>query len=129
MYKIATEEMTLVALRNVFAKQKSVSSQRSLKRLVDKELASSGDPYRVGERRLRLLVLEHNMAKIEMDYREVESRMAMALCPVCGQRLTIARNMTVFGGTVTLGYRCKKCGYSTGTKRKIPVRYTFIRRG
>ncbi|MEW5936897.1 MAG: hypothetical protein AB1665_03640 [Candidatus Thermoplasmatota archaeon] len=129
MYKIATDEMAIVALRNVFAKQKSVSSQRRLKCLVDKELASSGDPYKVGERRLRLLVLAHDMARIEMDYREVESKRAISLCPVCRQRLSIAKNMTVFGGTVTLGYRCKKCGYSTGAKRKVPVRYTFFRRG
>ena len=37
--------------------------------------------------------------------------------------------MTVFGGTVTLGYRCSRCGYWTGLRKRVPTRYVFTRRG
>jgi len=32
------------------------------------------------------------------------------------------------GGTVTLGYRCERCKYWTGLKRRVPTRYIFTRR-
>jgi hypothetical protein len=35
------------------------------------------------------------------------------------------QNETIFGGKVTLGYKCRACGYWTGLKRRVPVRYIF----
>lgn len=128
MYKIATEDMAVVAIRNVFAKHRTVPSQRMLKVLVDRELEVGGEPYRIAEVRLRKLTLEKGIASVEIDYRESDRKRAFSLCPVCGGKLSRSRNMTVFGGTVTLGYRCPSCRYNTGTKRRVPVRYIFVRR-
>ena len=35
------------------------------------------------------------------------------------------KNITIYGGTVTLGHKCKRCGYWTGKTRRIPSRYIF----
>ncbi len=53
---------------------------------------------------------------------------AQVKCPVCGARLRKVRNMTVFGGTVTLGYRCDRCRYWTGLRKRVPTRYIFTRK-
>jgi len=128
MYKIATVEMAVVAIRNVFAKHRTITSQRLLKSLVDKEMEEGGEPYKIAEKRLRLLTLDNGIATVLIEYRESETKRAISMCPVCGERLKRARNMTVFGGTVTLGYNCPSCGYNTGARRRVPVKYTFIRR-
>ena len=128
MYKIPPDDAVLLAMQEVLAKHKSVDSQRRFKALVDKALSSGGEEYQVGERRLRILALMAGMVKLEIKYRETNEKRAMALCPVCGSKLSRARNQTVFGGTVTLGYKCASCSYATGIKRKVPVRYIFMMR-
>jgi hypothetical protein len=128
MYKIPPDDAVLLAMQDVLVKYKSVDSQHKLKRLVEKALSSGGDEYRVGEKRLRLMALKAGVARLDIKYRETDEKKAMALCPVCGERLVRERNQTVFGGTVTLGYKCKGCPYATGVKRRVPVRYIFTMR-
>ena len=125
MYKIPPDDAVLLAMQEVLAKHKSIDSQHKLKRLVEKALSSGGDEYRVGERRLRLMALNAGIARLDIKYRETNDKGAIALCPVCGVKLTRERNQTVFGGTVTLGYKCNACTYATGIKRRVPTRYIF----
>jgi len=35
------------------------------------------------------------------------------------------KNLTIWGGEVTIEFRCNKCGYWTGKKKRIPTRYVF----
>jgi len=128
MYKIPPDDAVLLAMQEVLARHKSVDSQRRFKALVEKSLSSGGEDYHVGERRLRLMALNAGIARLDIKYRETDEKRAISLCPVCGSKLTRARNQTVFGGTVTLGYKCASCSYATGIKRKVPVRYIFMMR-
>ena len=105
-----------------------MTSQRALKRLVEKDLRGE-EVYRVGGPRLRQIAIDSGRLGLEIHCRETDEKKSMVKCPVCGQRLTRVRNMTVFGGTVTLGYRCSRCGYWTGLKKRVPTRYIFTRRG
>jgi len=115
-------------LRRVFSTRHEVTSQRALKRLVEKDLRGE-EVYRVGGPRLRQIAIDSGRLGLEIHCRETDEKKSMVKCPVCGQRLTRVRNMTVFGGTVTLGYRCSRCGYWTGLKKRVPTRYIFTRRG
>ncbi len=128
MYKIPPDDAVLLAMQEVLDKHKSIDSQCRFKSLVEKALSSGGDDYRVGERRLRLMALNAGIARLEIKYRETNEKRSISLCPVCGSKLTRERNQTVFGGTVTLGYKCASCSYATGIKRKVPVRYVFTMR-
>jgi hypothetical protein len=128
MYKIPQDDAVLLAMQEVLARHKSVDSQRLFKALVEKTLSSGGEEYHVGERRLRLLAIIGGMARLDIKYRETDEKKAISLCPVCGSKLSRARNQTVFGGTVTLGYSCALCTYATGLKRRVPVRYIFTLR-
>lgn len=134
MYKIPSDEQVFEALGEVFKKRRVVTSQHSLKRLVDKELhlvskdeKGSKASHRVSQPRLRLLTIKSGIADVDIHCRESIKKTSMARCPVCASKLKRVKNLTVFGGTVTLGYQCKTCGYWTGLKQRIPTRYVFTR--
>jgi hypothetical protein len=133
MYKIPSEEQVIDALKEVFRKRRTVTSQRALKRLVDKELRAMLDEggkrsnYKVGETRLRALVRRSAVAELEIHCRETVRKTSLGKCPVCKSKLKRVKNLTVYGGTVTLGYHCKTCGYWTGLKQRVPTKYVFAR--
>lgn len=126
-YRIPKDEFILEAVSKVTDRRKVVNSQRELKRLTEKEMSKEED-FRVSGPRLRLLAIHSNLVSIQMECRESEEKKALVKCPVCSTRLKKVRNMTVFGGTVTLGYRCPSCPYWSGLRKRIPTRYIFIRR-
>ncbi len=126
-YRIPKEEQILEAIEKVFGKRRVVDSQRRLKQLVEKEL-SNKEKYGVGEVRLRHLTIGIPWLEMEIHYRQSPEKRALMKCPVCKSKLKKVRNLTVFGGTVTLGFKCETCGYSSGLKRRIPIRYVFTRR-
>jgi prepilin signal peptidase PulO-like enzyme (type II secretory pathway) len=126
-YRVPKEEQILDALKSIFARRRVVNSQRELKKLVEKELQSD-ETFKVGEQRLRHIILGSNIADVEINCRESPEKRHLSKCPVCGTKLEKVRNLTVFGGTVTLGFKCSKCAYWSGLRRRIPMRYVFTRR-
>ncbi|TLZ57877.1 MAG: hypothetical protein E6K12_06900 [Methanobacteriota archaeon] len=126
-YRIPNDVRVRDSLVRVFSTRPVVESQRRLKALVEKDLKGE-EKYRVGEPRLRVLAIESGLVDLEIHCRDTTEMRSLVRCPVCGNRLKKVRNMTVFGGTVTLGYRCERCKYWTGLKRRVPTRYVFTRR-
>jgi len=126
-YRIPTDDAIRAAIARVFQTRHEVPSQRALKRLVDRELRGS-ENFKVGEERVRHLAIESGLVGLQIHTREAEQKRSLTKCPVCGERVKRLKNMTVFGGTVTLGFRCPKCGYWSGLRRRVPVRYVFTRR-
>ena len=126
-YRIPSDERVRDSLTRVFSTRQNVDSQRRLKQLVEKDMKGD-ERFRVGEPRLRLLAIDSGLVDLEIHCRDTQERRSLVKCPVCGERLQKVRNMTVFGGTVTLGYRCNRCKYWTGLKRRVPTRYVFTRR-
>jgi len=126
-YRIPKDEHVLAALRRATAVKPTVDSQRKLKRLVEKELKAE-EVFKVGRQRLRRIAINSRLFDLRILTRETEQRKSLVKCPVCTSRLRRLRNMTVFGGTVTLGYKCETCGYWTGLRRRVPVRYVFMRK-
>ncbi|TLZ45087.1 MAG: hypothetical protein E6K19_02850 [Methanobacteriota archaeon] len=126
-YRIPSDHRVVESLRRVLSTRQMVDSQRKLKQLVEKDLKGD-DKFRVGEPRLRILAIESGLVNLEIRCRDTPVMRSLIMCPVCGNRLRKVRNMTVFGGTVTLGYRCERCKYWTGLKRRVPTRYIFTRR-
>ena len=125
MYTVPKDDVVLLAIRDVLAKYKVINSQKKLTELVERELNADGGNYKVGEGRVRKLAIHSGIAQVEIHGRETEEKKPLTKCPVCGSKLKYSKNMTVFGGTVTLGYKCDTCPYWTGMKRRVPVRYDF----
>ena len=127
-YRIPKVDIVRDAITRVLGTRHQVNSQRQLKRLVERDLRGD-EHYRIGARRLRLAAIGSGLIDLEIHTRETAERKSQVKCPVCASRLRKVRNMTVFGGTVTLGYRCDRCHYWTGLRKRVPTRYIFTRKG
>jgi uncharacterized protein with PIN domain len=125
VYQIPSDEEILSAVKKIFKKYHTVSSQHKLKKLVEKELQTKTQQLHVSEPRLRFLVLNSGIAQVEIHTREGDPDKLLHKCPVCHGPLQRVKNLTIYGGEVTLEYRCTRCGYWTGKKKKIPTLYVF----
>lgn len=124
-YRIPSSEILAEAIKAVLKRHPMVGSQRKLTSLVLKELGKMDEEFTASEERIRKVAIDSEAAKIEIHCREGEEKSKYTKCQVCGSKMRRIRNETIFGGTVTLGYKCLKCPYWTGLKRRIPIRYVF----
>ena len=124
-YQIPTDDQVIKAVRKVFSENNKISTQTKLKKLVEKKLITKKAKYQISPNRLRKLVLQSNIAKIEIYSREGDPKKILNRCPVCDTKLNKVKNQTIWGGQVTIEYRCSFCGYWTGKKKRIPTLYVF----
>lgn len=124
-YKIPNKKEILQIIEKVMKETAIVHSLYHFKDLVLKELKIKNKDYRISEKRLRLIAIGSNLINIEIHARETEVKGGIFKCPVCGKKLNLIKNQTVYGGSVTLGHKCTYCPYWTGKKRRIPIRYIF----
>jgi len=121
-----SDEQIKEALSKVFNKNHIVTSQNNLKKLVDKELGKNKKQKSgVSPSRLRNIAISCDFIKLEIHSREGDPDKIMTKCPVCGGILRNVKNLTIWGGEVTIEFSCKNCGYWTGKKKRIPTRYVF----
>ena len=124
-YKIPSEDKLEKVLFNVLKEYRIIDSQNKLKKLVSKKLNEKKKKYRISGTRLRNIALNSNFAKIEINTREGDPKKLLNKCPVCSSPLKKIKNLTIWGGEVTIEFRCSKCSYWTGKKKRIPTRYIF----
>jgi hypothetical protein len=124
-YHIPSDEIINKALINLFKKTQTVNSQKELKKLIKKEIKTKKRNYSVSEKRLRRIALETDFIKIDIHSRQGDPNKILSKCPVCENSLHRVKNLTIWGGEVTIEFRCLKCGYWTGKKKRIPTRYVF----
>jgi len=124
-YHIPTDKQIETAIQNVLKKYRTVNSQNRLKKLVTLELNTKKKKFGVSGSRLRNLAIKSDFVKLEIHSREGDPRKILAKCPVCGSILKRVKNLTIWGGEVTIQFRCSNCGYWTGKKKRIPTRYVF----
>lgn len=124
-YRKPSDTEVLDAIKDALQRHGVVSSQRKMTELVLKELHRHDSDYAVSEERVRLLALKHGIAKIEIRSRDSREKTKAGACPVCGGKMKRLRNQTVYGGTVTFGYKCTSCSYWTGMKHRVPKLYIF----
>jgi hypothetical protein len=125
VYHIPSDEKILGAVKKVFKKYHTVSSQQRLKKLVEKELQTKTKLFHVSGPRLRRVILTSGFVQVEIHTREGDPDKILHKGPVCGSTLQRVKNQTIYGGEVTLEFRCDLCGYWTGKKKKIPTLYVF----
>ena len=124
-YHIPSDEQIENALKKVLTKFRTVHSQTKLKTLVTKELITKEKEFGVSGSRLRDIAINSNFVKLEIHSREGDPKKVMTKCPVCNSSLKRVKNLTIWGGEVTIEFRCTRCGYWTGKKKRIPTRYVF----
>ena len=124
-YHIPSNDEIKSALELVLKKFRTVNSQHQLKELVIKELNTKKKKYGVTGSRVRFIAIKSDFVKLEIHSREGDPKKLMTRCPVCGSSLKRVKNLTIWGGEVTIEFRCNNCGYWTGKKKRIPTRYVF----
>jgi len=124
-YHISSDEQIKNALNKIFKEVRTVNSQNKLKELVEKELNAKKQKFGISGARIRDIALGLDFIKLETQTREGDPNKLMTKCPVCKSKLNRVKNLTIWGGEVTIELNCKKCGYWTGKKKRIPTRYIF----
>jgi predicted RNA-binding Zn-ribbon protein involved in translation (DUF1610 family) len=124
-YHIPDDEQVVSALKKVFKKYRTVNSQNKLRKLLIQELNTKKKKFGISESRLRNLAIKSDFVKLEIHSREGDPKKMLVKCPVCGSSLKRVKNLTIWGGKVTIEYKCPNCGYWTGKKKRIPSRYIF----
>ncbi len=125
-YSIPSDEEVLEALRYVMRRNKGINSLTKLRKLVISELENKDKSYTVSFNRLRELAVTASFIHAEIYARTSEKKNSLkGRCPVCQGKLKKTKNETIFGGSVTLGYKCSECPYWTGIKRRVPIKYSF----
>lgn len=125
-YSIPSDKEVKRALRYVMRRNKGINSLTKLRELVLSELKNKHPDYTVGSERIRKLAVTAPFIKTDIYARKSDRKESLkGKCPVCGNELEKTKNETIFGGSVTLGYKCQECPYWTTLKRRIPTRYSF----
>jgi len=124
-YHIPSDEEIKKAATKILKKYRTVSSQYRFKELVEQELKTKKDEFHVSGSRLRNLVLKNGLARIEIHSRKGDPNKVLNRCPVCNNSLKRVKNLTIWGGEVTIEFSCPNCGYWTGKKKRIPTLYVF----
>ncbi len=118
-----------VARRQLGRMGQAARSQAGLRRAVLPSLASKDPLFVLGGWRLRKILLDSPGIRVDVRYAERPTRRPLQRCPVCRSPVRPIRNRTLEGDRVTLGYRCTHCAYWTHLRRRVPVRYRFVRVG
>ena len=124
-YHVPSDKLVETALKKVLKGNRSVQSQKKLKQLIIKELDTKKKTFGVSESRLRKIAINSNFVKLEIHSREGDPKRLLTKCPVCESSLKRVKNLTIWGGEVTIEFSCLNCGYWTGKKKRIPTRYVF----
>lgn len=113
------------SIKDALRRHGTISSQRKMRTLVLKELRRHDPDYSVSEVRVRMLAIRNDLATVVTKGRNSNQRTLANSCPVCNGKMKRTRNLTLYGGTVNMGYKCEVCGYWTGLKRRVPTLYIF----
>ena len=124
-YLIPTDEQIIKALEKVLKKYRTVQTQRKLRKLVSEELDTKKEKYGISQAKLRNIAINSDFVKLEIHSREGDPKKIMNRCPVCKHVLKKVKNQTIWGGKVTLEFKCPHCSYWTGKKKRIPTKYVF----
>ncbi|HHF58624.1 MAG TPA: hypothetical protein ENL44_00280 [Thermoplasmatales archaeon] len=124
MRRFAGEYDVVEALKKIFREHKVIVSQKRLKEIVSRVL---GDE-KVGERRLRIIAINNRIARLKIFTRESKKMFSSDRCPVCNSKISVVKSRDIWGEDSKIEYICRKCGYRSGIRKRIPTKYVFYSR-
>ena len=128
-YRIPSAKVLEDSIRRIIREQQSIPSQRRFTELVLEDLKKKNPEYKVGEERVRRMAILRNLARVTIQYRETREPSRKRRCPVCSSPTEELHNLTLEDQLVELGFRCTKCPFWTGPRKRVPVRYIFSLQG
>ncbi len=129
-YRLPSAELVKRAARRVVRGEKaSFPSQTSFRDALIAQLRRDDPLATIGGSRLRRFLVDAPGVRIQVRYTERHDLRPYDHCPVCSSELMPIHNRTLSGETVTLGQKCRRCGYWAHEARRVPVRYIFSQAG
>lgn len=119
----ARDEEVVAVLVKVVLEEGTVSSQKRLAELVNRQLARRG--MSVTGERLRVLAVKSGLVGLTIRARIDGETPDLDACPVCRGRLKRTANRTLTGETASTGYKCSRCPWWTGRELRVPQHYVF----
>ncbi|KAA0012419.1 MAG: hypothetical protein FE037_03500 [Thermoplasmata archaeon] len=124
MRRFAGEYDVVEALKKIFREHKVIVSQKRLKEIVSRIL----EDEKVGERRLRIIAINNRIARLKIFTRESKKMFSSDRCPVCNSKISVVKSRDIWGEKSKIEYICRKCGYRSGIRKRIPTKYIFYSR-
>ncbi len=124
-YRIPTEDTLIEVISEVMEEHQMFTSQRRFSAAVSETLRRRDPEARVSPERVRRIAILNGLVRLEIHAADTEERSRYRRCPVCSSKMRRLKNMTIYDGTVTNGYRCTVCPYWTGMRKRVPNRYVF----
>ncbi len=125
IYMIPPEKEVKNAIYGILEDYGMVASLSALTKMVNMRLSSENPMWRVSSRRIKRYAASMRRVRMDISTSERGDIVKKPSCMVCSSEMKPVMNRTLDGDTVVLGYRCPVCGYRTGLKRTVPVRYSF----
>ncbi len=126
LYHLPKEEDILRITLDILREYGVVNSLKTLTKLVNMRAKSENSTWRIGPKRLKRIIARSRKIEIDVMTRKTDEVLAGDVkCIVCGETMEPELNKTLDGGIIALGYRCRFCGYRTGTEKEVPLRYIF----
>jgi len=122
-YKIPDDEMLRRAITEVLNEHPEVTSQESLRTIVQTKLKRGKDRYRVSPSRLRRIAAV--MKDVRIKVVKMKSKHVAKECYVCGGEFTAVNSVDLFGKKASVGKKCTKCGFELEKENLAPRRYIF----
>lgn len=101
-----------------------VHTQDELAELVKRELKKLNKKFTITPHRVRKIALRIDNMKITVKTRKSKN-IKPKKCPVCENKLSAIHAKNLLGKTVTVGFKCKLCGYHADEKFFSPMKYEF----
>lgn len=119
--EFASEGEVVEILSRLSIEHKMIPSQRKLKELVSRLLGEKS----IGEKRLRKLAMKSGFIYLKIFTRESKQSFNLSRCPVCDNDIETLTSKDIWGRISKTEFICKRCGYRSGVKKKIPTKYVF----
>jgi hypothetical protein len=128
-YRIPDDDKLAEAIFVVMYRNQQVKSQNEMTTLVRRELNKENeDEFRVSGERIRRIAVNRGLLQLVIEYNESVISGLPDTCPVCRNPMEAVTNRTLDGGMIEVSRKCSVCPYSVGTRRRMPGRYTFMRK-
>ncbi|UCG95020.1 MAG: hypothetical protein JSV92_03155 [archaeon] len=101
-----------------------VHTQEELAELVQKELKKLNKNFSITPQRSRKIALQINNMEITVKTKK-SKKSRPKKCPVCGNKLKSIYGKNLLDKRITVGFRCKICGYHANEKFFAPMKYEF----
>ncbi len=122
--KIPNSELVKRIIFYSMKKRGVIHSQDELSEIVKRELKKINKKFTITPHRVRKIALQIENMEIKVKTKK-SKKSKPKKCPVCENKLKPIYAKNLLNKRITVGFRCKVCGYHADEKFFAPMKYEF----